>query len=213
MPEDETQEQTNLMPYLYAGLVLIILVAAYFLVYPAVMEVKETKKKIKVSNMVLSEKEAVVKRFDELAEKYSNNEEEFEKIEKLLFEDRNLVSTLIQFNTIASNNNLTLSGISFGDLKGYSGANSDIGTFSVSGKLNGKYRDFIGFLEAAAQNLKLIDIKSISVNVRERIREEEEGETERRYNFQFQSDVYTKNAPGEARRGTTGEGTGEGNTD
>lgn len=216
MPEDEAQQQTNLMPYLYAGLVLIILVIGYFLLYPTVMDVKETKEKIKVSNRVLSEKEAVVNRFDELAEKYSSDKEKFKKMEKLLFEDKDLISTLIQFNTIASNNNLTLSGVSFGKLKGYGGANSDIGTFSVSGKLNGKYRDFIGFLESAAQNLKLIDIKSINVNVEQRrIRQKrEEGEKAKQsYNFRFQSDVYTKKAPGEQREETTGRGAGEANTD
>lgn len=183
-------EQKNIKTYIYLGIILVIFVIAYFLVYPAVLEIKNTQKDVLVAQKTLDQKRDTFAKFKEVSEKYKAKKADLGKIKQMLSPEPDIVFQLIQFEALANNNGMIMDNISFGNLQ--AAEKGEVGVFPIDLKVNGSYVAFKNYLEALAKNLSLIDVETINFQIGEAI---EEKEIKEGYSFSLKVNTYTEKMP------------------
>lgn len=153
-------EQKNITTYVYLGFILIIFVVVYFLVYPAIMGIKDIEKSKLALEKELSEKEQTLTKFEEVAVRYKEKKGDLAKISQMLSSEPDLVFQLIQFENLANMSGMVIEDISFEDLT--AAEKASVGIFPINLKVSGDYANFKNFLDAIAKNLNLIDVETIS---------------------------------------------------
>ena len=206
-------EQKNITTYIYLGLILIIFVLIYFLVYPAITGVKDVEKSKLVLEKELSEKEQTLTKFEEVTVKYKEKKGELSKISQMLSQEPDLVFQLIQFENLANTNYMVIEDISFEPLE--ASEKGSVGVFPINLQVSGNYENFKNFLDSVAKNLNLIDVETISFQPIEAgqgmasaIENNEEivtVATENKYTFSLKVNTYTQKMPEQSKEETTTE--------
>ncbi|HOK35462.1 MAG TPA: type 4a pilus biogenesis protein PilO [Candidatus Pacearchaeota archaeon] len=182
-------DQKNIQNYIYLGLSIIIFLVAYFLIYPAILEIKNTQKDILVLQKTLEQKQSTLIKFKDVSEKYKAKKEDFQKISQMLSEEPDIIFQLIQFEALADQNGMIMEDISFENWQ--ADPKSKLGVLPLNLKVSGSYSAFKNYLGALAQNLNLIDVEIISF---QSPRTPEEV-AEKGYTFSLKVNTYTRTAP------------------
>lgn len=195
-------ESKNIKRYIYLGTALLLFLISYFLLYPLILEVRNTKKEIAISEQTLQERKEILGDLKAITEKYKKKEKDFQKIDGMLFPEPDLISLLIQFDNLASKNGMIMDNISFGNLEA---SDKKVGIFPVNLEISGSYNSFKNYLEALAKNLNLIDVETISIQMKSQEKEmkpgekemktQEEGESDGMYSFSLKVNTYTQKMP------------------
>lgn len=159
---------------------LIIAGMLFFLVIdPFYMEVKQSKLEIATYSTAVNDSEDLQKTRDSLVGKYKNiKNEDKERLEQFLPHTINNIELILEIEKIANSYNMPVKDIKF-ESKSLTGnsqgtavvAENDpskylpYGIFPMEFTVEGKYENFLSFLNGLEHNLRLIDVKSISFSV------------------------------------------------
>lgn len=166
---------------IYLAILALIFCASYFGIYPALIETKKTKQEYSAYKKLLQDKEETLEDFNEAAAIYKKNSD-FKKIDQLLLEEvSDKIFLLVQFEVLASKNNMATENFSFGELASGDG---NLGIIPVNLSVKGGYSNFKKFLDSIATNLPLMEVASIQFSP--------SGESSNLYNFLLTVNVYTK---------------------
>lgn len=178
-------KEKNINTYIHLGIVIVIFLITYFFVYPAVLEVKNNKKDLLISQKTIEQKENTLSKFKEVSVKYKAAQSDFQKLNQMLPSEPDIVSQLIQIETLTGNNGLIMEDISFGSWQ--ASKENQVGILPVNLEVTGSYSAFKNFLEAIAKNLNLMDVEAISFQPSK--------EGEEKYTFSLVINTYTENLP------------------
>lgn len=156
----------------------------FFLVDPLYGDVKELRTNVSTYNSALSNSTDLQKTRDDLVEQYKQiSDKDKEKLAHLLPGTINNIELILEIEKIANLHGMPVGDIKFDSSMGVKanseegGGNNKIiaesdptsylpyGIFPVSFTVEGKYSVFLDFLEDLENNLRIVDIKSVSFNV------------------------------------------------
>ncbi len=160
----------------------------FFLIDPLYGDVKELRTNVTTYNSALNNSTDLQKTRDELVDSYKQiNEKDREKLNHLLPSTINNIELILEIEKIANMHGMPISDIRFdssvgikanstegGSSSGAGGkavAENDpssylpYGIFPISFTIEGKYGVFLDFLQDLENNLRIVDVKSISFNV------------------------------------------------
>jgi len=173
-------------------IVIIISIATFVLVVePQYGEIREMQQTENELERVLDNARRLQSLRDDLLEKrQSIAGADIRRLETLIPESADNVKLILEFEQISNNNNLSIEAASaVRDEEGdeNSGQNFDIetndyGVITLDFSLGGTYNDFISFLEDIEKNLRITDIRTLS------IRPAGEGNAE--FSFDISIDTY-----------------------
>ncbi|NCU28439.1 MAG: hypothetical protein EOM85_02095 [Candidatus Moranbacteria bacterium] len=162
----------------------------FFLIDPLFGDVKELRTNVSTYNSALSNSTDLQKTRDTLVEKYKQiSSEDKDRLSHLLPSTINNIELILEIEKIANIHGMPISDIKFDSNVGVKTNSADnTGNTSASGKISaesdpssylpygifpvaftieGKYETFIEFLKDLENNLRIVDIKSVSFNVPE----------------------------------------------
>lgn len=174
----------------------------FFLIDPLYGDVKELRNNVSTYNSALSNSTDLQKTRDDLLDSYKKiGEKDREKLNHLLPGTINNIELILEIEKIANIHGMPVGDIKFdssvgikaNSTEGASGtstagkitAESDptsylpYGIFPISFTVEGKYNVFLSFLEDLENNLRIVDIKSISFNVPEPVAPDTSTDTKR----------------------------------
>jgi Tfp pilus assembly protein PilO len=154
-------------------IVIIISVATFiFVVEPQYNEIREMQKTETELERVLDNARRLQSLRDDLLEKRQNIAgADIRRLEKLIPESADNVKLILEFEQISNRNNLSIQAASaVKDEEGNESSNqnfdietNDYGVITLDFSLGGTYNDFISFLEDIEKNLRITDIRTLSV--------------------------------------------------
>lgn len=181
--DDKQNQQIRLLIYLL--ILAVIFCVAYFLVYPKLKNARRAQIDYSIYSKLLKEKEDSLEKFNKVAAVYKQKKSDFKKIDQLLLEETNdKVFLLVQFEILASMNNMTMESFSFSEI---TSSEEDLGILPVNLSVRGKYTDFKNYLDSIAKNLPLMEVESIQFSP--------SGERSNLYTFILEISIYSKEVP------------------
>jgi len=174
-------------------LIFVFVIVLLFLDLPSYNKVASLKAEIKNYQESLRDKEELLIKVDQLKEVYNNRKNAISKVSFVLPDSKAIPGLIVQIESLTSENGLILEGINFTEkkVKKATRANQeDSGvqpnynhkTLNVSLRLNGGYLQFKGFLEALELNVRIMDLKKITISSEE----DEEGNLIFTYNLDLE---------------------------
>jgi Tfp pilus assembly protein PilO len=149
-----------------------------FLDVPMIQGVLASKKEVENKQILFSEKEAFIKTVERLITKYKNNEEALNKLDVILPTDSDVPNLLVEMEALANEAGSAINDINIlvTDDKGTSKAETartggevssektsvDYKIVRVDLTISGDYNALKKFLQAAEENMRLIDVESIT---------------------------------------------------
>lgn len=167
-----TQHKIN-MKNIISIIVIIISIATFVLVVqPQYIEIQEMRKTEVELERVLDNARRLQSLRDDLLEKrQSIANTDIRRLEKLIPESADNVKLILEFEQISNRNNLEIQAASAvkdesetGDQQTFDVETNDYGVITLDFTLQGSYNDFIGFLEDIEKNLRITDIRSLSIS-------------------------------------------------
>lgn len=154
-------------------IVIIISLAAFvFIVKPQYTEIKDIEKKGQELEQVLVNAKKLQSLRDSLLSKrkeFSNSD--IARLEKLIPESADNVKLIIEFQKIAEEYNLSLETVSAqrDEENGSTNQNFDIetrdyGVITLDFSIAGSYDNFVSFLSAIENNLRITDLRTLSIS-------------------------------------------------
>jgi Tfp pilus assembly protein PilO len=144
-----------------AILILGFIGSILFLDIPMVQNILSTKKEIKIQQDLLQEKSNFIETVTKLVEKYIGNEDVFKELDLILPDNQDVPGLIVQLEALANDNGVILNDVSFTEEDDEKKI-SDYKTIKINLKLNGSYEALKNFLITAENNIRLVDIDSIS---------------------------------------------------
>ena len=160
------------------NIVVIILLLGFiavviFLDVPKVQEILDLRRKVETQEEALFQKEELMARVEKLKNKYEDNEESLTKVNYILPSEEEIPNLIVQLEAMALEAGLILERIEFhlSQETGQSRAAvrdstqevvEDYKTLSINLDLVGGYFAFKNFLELIEENIRLMNIDSIS---------------------------------------------------
>lgn len=181
---------------IYLIIFLFVFLIAYFLIKPAMIEIRNKKVEIKTNQKILEQKENTLLKFIKISAKYKKHKSDIKKMDQILLQKPDPLLIFIQLDALALNNKMAIKSISFGNLEL---SDKGVGVLSADITAEGTYSSFKDFLEAVAKNLNLMDIETMSTEV-EKVKIIKKGEEEIKiYSFSLTVNIYTKEIPVEEK--------------
>lgn len=146
-----------------AAIVLVVI----FLILPQWSNVTNLQSQINSTKAELSQKTDLAKKLDEMLSKY---DEVFNKVQKVDFvvpKDSQRPELIVQLESLAKDNGLVLSSLEFSEAPKKEG--EQLKTLNISLALAGTYEAFKNFILSAEQNLRIMDIESVSFSAPEKV--------------------------------------------
>lgn len=160
----------------------------FFLIDPLYGDVKELRNNVSTYNSALNNSTDLQKTRDELVDAYKLiSEKDREKLNHLLPSTINNIELILEIEKIANMHGMPVSDIRFDSSVGVKANSTDekstggtagrvvaesdpanylpYGIFPISFTIEGKYGVFLDFLQDLENNLRIVDVKSISFNV------------------------------------------------
>jgi len=162
---------------IFSVLVLILSVGLWGLVWPEWQVFSLKMDEFKTAENNLAETKALKEKLAALTALYQNKEktEELERIFSALPQKDDIPGLLVNLEALASKSGLIISNISFAEKSEKTKTEADaaagsvqtslipaVKSLGVSLVLSGDYSSFVNFLRSAEENLRLMDIKSLS---------------------------------------------------
>ncbi len=161
---------------------IIIIVLFFTIINPFYGQVKEIKKDISIYNVALTNSTELKETRDVLIEKYKNiKSEDKDRLMHLLPSSIGNIELILEIEKIANLKGMPIKNIGFDTKKlepndtinkeenivaeNNTTYSLPYGIFPIEFVVEGKYSAFVEFLEELEQNLRLVDIKSISFSV------------------------------------------------
>jgi len=141
------------------------------IVLPVYSEVKERQETLNSKKIELQKLQEVINKMNELVGVYKEKETEIEKIWQILPKESDITGLLVQFESLSAQSGLFLSSINFsevGQQQETAGLPEETQpqlpykTLSISIKITGSYDAFKNFLSNLENELRLVDVQSIS---------------------------------------------------
>jgi len=160
------------------NLIIIILILG-FVAIVALLDVSGVQKafalrgQINTQKQVLLDKQELIKTVEKLNILYEENKESVDKSKVVLPSDEDIPNLIVQFEALAFEQGLVLEKIGLSEVKKEEVENFK--TMSITLNLMGTYPAFKNFIMAAEENMRLMDIDSISFSYKESEGEEEQG--------------------------------------
>lgn len=152
------------------------------LILPAYSDVKAKQEMLEQKKVELQKLEELINQMNELMSVYKEKETEIEKVSQILPEGKDIPGLLVQVESLAAQFGLILDSIDFSEIEAQKqpqgavewreGASSpELGekkteppykTLSVALRITGNYEAFKNFLLSLENNLRLIDVQTIS---------------------------------------------------
>lgn len=154
MAEEDKKSQPF---YIYLVPLVLIFLISYFLIRPSILDARTEKKEVLTQEKILEQKKKTISKFKETSEKYQSFSSEIEKLNKVIFSEADLPRLFFQLESLAVNNGLILTNISFSGISSGDG----FGTISTNLQLTGSYQSFKNYLRALTTNIPLIDVQNI----------------------------------------------------
>lgn len=161
------------MKNIFSIIVIVIsLLAFVFFVRPQYTQVKTMEAQSKELDGVLENARKLQRLRDDLLQKQQQiTGSDISRLEKLIPENSDNVKLILEFQKIAEEYNLqieTASSSRDDEEEEIGGQNFDIetkdyGIITIDFTLSGKYQDFISFLKSIEENLRLADIRNMSL--------------------------------------------------
>jgi len=178
------------MKNIFSIVVIIISVATFVLVVqPQYNEIKEMQSKETELEDVLDNARRLQSLRDSLLDKrkaISNSD--IRRLEKLIPESADNVKLILEFEQIADRHNLQLQAASAvkeeegQQTQSFDIETNDYGTITLDFTINGDYTDFVAFLKDIEKNLRITDIRSLTISP--------PGGNEADYGFDISIDTY-----------------------
>jgi Tfp pilus assembly protein PilO len=169
---------------IYILLLAAIFIISYFLIRPQINTVKKLQSELSAYKDLLKQKTETLEEFNKIAIPYKEKKTEVDKINEMIPPEPDMIYSLVQFETLASQNGMVMKNISFGTLEASSEKN--IGIFPVSLTLEGSYENFKSFIDNLSKNLFLMDVSTISFA---------SSQTAGMFTFSLKVDTYTEKFP------------------
>lgn len=156
-------------------IVIVVSIATFVLVVqPQYAEIQEMQKTETELERVLDNARRLQSLRDDLLEKRKNiANTDIRRLEKLIPESADNVKLILEFEQISNRNNLSIQAASAvkDDDNGDSGGQqtfdietNDYGVITLDFTLQGSYNDFVSFLQDIEKNLRITDIRSLSIS-------------------------------------------------
>ncbi len=174
-------------------IVIVLSIATFvFVVQPQYDSIKEMEKQEKELERVLSNARRLQSLRDSLLDKrQSIAEADVRRLEKLIPESAENIKLILEFEQIAEKYDLKIQAASASEGSTEDGAEvqgqrfdietNDYGVITLDFTIDGSYQDFISFLQSIEQNLRITDIRSLSISP---------SEDDSAYSFQISIDTY-----------------------
>lgn len=164
------------------NIIVLILILAFvgvvvFLDMPKVQKILDLRRQIKEEKEKFSEKQILLAKIEKLVQLYEENKENFEKINDVLPFNQDIPNLIVQLEALAFENGLVLEDITLTPTeKETAGRAKEVRTqeekvskdyqiLAVNFKLIGDYLAFKNFLKTVEENMRLMDIISISFSL------------------------------------------------
>ncbi len=160
------------MKNIFSFVVIIISIATFVLVVqPQYNEIQEMQKRDTELEDVLDNARKLQSLRDSLIDKYNSiSSRDITRLEKLIPESADNVKLILDFERIADRNNLEIEAASAvkddeGDeqTQSFDIESNDYGTITLDFTINGGYQEFISFLKDIEKNLRITDIRSLTI--------------------------------------------------
>lgn len=160
------------MRYLFPILIIISCIIVFSaLIQPRYAVLKETREEVASANTNLKTADTVAKSRQDLINKYNNiPKEDLDDLKTLLPDSVDNIRLIIQLNSLARNQNLSvLRNVNYETRSDEENPKSKdtakvrpYGEFTISFETTGPYKNFLAFLSALEQNLRLVDVTSVT---------------------------------------------------
>lgn len=157
-------------------LILGFIAIVIFLDVPQIQGVLDLRKSVKNEKEIFLEKQDILAKVEKLGEDYKANEENFKKVNYILPSGQDIPNLIVQLEALAFEGGMILESfdLSITEEKAVSRAAEvrtqeevqvrDYQTLSIDLKLTGSYTGFEKFLKALEENIRLMDIESITLS-------------------------------------------------
>jgi len=163
-------------------IILGFIAVVVFLDIPGVQNVLAKRKEIKDQQQVLLDKQDLLLRVEKLTRLYEENKENVEKTNYILPSSEEVPNLIVQLEALAFEQGLVLGKVDLETptgqgitLEGEQKPVQDYEIMNVNMELTGTYEGLKSFLKAAEENIRLMDIKSISFKAGQEAEEGAEG--------------------------------------
>lgn len=176
------------------NIIILILILAFigvvvFLNIPKVQGILSLRRQIEQQKELFSEKQGLLAKTDKLSQFYKENQEDLEKANYILPSGQDLPNLIVGLENMAFGSGLILEGVDFstseqsGELLEGQVKKKDYKILDISLKVTGDYLSFESFLKKLGENIRLIDITSLTFS-------KQEGESPQFFNFNLQIKTY-----------------------
>lgn len=158
-------------------LLLIFVAVVVFLDLPRIQNILDLRIKIDSEKEKLSEKQLLLAKIEKLEKKYEEAEESLKKVNYILPSSQEIPNLIVQLEALALEGGLVLESIQFSEVKEVTQARAeavrtatketqsvDYKILSIELSLKGTYSAFKNFLKLVEENIRLMDINSISLS-------------------------------------------------
>lgn len=126
---------------------------------PGVQEVLGLKKQIENQKKVLEEKQNLINTVEGLRSEYENNKETLDKLDYIVPGKQEIPNLIVQIEAIAAKGGLVLGEMRF---KTEEKSSEKYNTLIIELSLSGDYASFEKFLSTIEENIRLMDVESIT---------------------------------------------------
>jgi len=169
---------------IFIVITLGLIASIIFLDVPIVQGVLNMRKEITNKQETLIKKEALIKTIEKLIDKYKNSEGVLKKLDDILPGDSDVPNLIVQIEAIAKESGMSMSdvGIAVSDQTEASKAEAvrsggsanqekvsvDYQAVAIDLRMSGDYAALKRFLQAVEENMRLMDIESITFSTKSR---------------------------------------------
>lgn len=149
------------------NIIVIILILGFIgvvvlLDIPKVQGIFDLKNQIENQQKVLEEKQYLVGIVEKLRDAYDSNKETLNKLEYIVPKEQEVPNLIVQLETIAVKGGLVLREVGFTAEKKDATTQENYESLIVNMNLTGDYAALGRFLSAVEENIRLMDVKSIT---------------------------------------------------
>ncbi|RJQ13820.1 hypothetical protein C4553_02125 [Candidatus Parcubacteria bacterium] len=165
-------------PIVLIVLILILAGMIFFMTMPLYRNVRSLKAQLEQQEQALENAQNLADVLDQLSRQFGSQISELSKVEVAVPKEDDLPRLLVEITTLASQNGLSVSEVSFGEKKQGQGVNF----IPIALKASGNYLNLKSFLIATEQNLRILDLTQLGFGA------SEGGQ----YSFDFAIQTYTQ---------------------
>lgn len=167
---------------IFIVITLGLVASIIFLDVPIIQSVLNVRKEITAKQEELVKKEALIKTIEKLIDKYKSSEEILKKLDYILPGDSDVPNLIVQIDAIAKESGMNVGNVDIvvSDQKGTSKAEAarsggttnqektavDYKVVTIGLEMSGDYTALKKFLQTVEENIRLIDIESITLSTK-----------------------------------------------